>query len=154
MIDLVGAILEELEIKKRGVLNEKHCYGLAHPLIGKPCLYKDSIEEKLRYAIPYGAYVLDKSALEHVAADRVRTPLLAIAYYAHGSPYEGKTVDVKALVGIKPSELIPIDTNSRLALLISHTILSWLVDNRDHTFSAEERRRKQSETTPTIAQSC
>ena len=105
MVDLVGEVLKELSIRGRDILNNEHCYGLAHPLIGKPCLYEDSINHKSRFALPYGA------SAEQVSADEMGTPLLAIAYYAPDSIFEGRKVHVKALSAVKPAELIPVDPN-------------------------------------------
>jgi len=141
-MDIVNQVADELEKRGQERISE-HIYGLRHELIGKPCLY--SCDGDLKPAIPYGAYRLSEDAEIHVAEYKQGKPLLVIAYFDPHSSFEGSNVHVKALSAVSPDDLIPVDPSSRRGQEISHTILSWLVDNRDGTFRAEERRRKRLE---------
>ena len=97
----------QLKTKK---LDLDHPYGDAHPLVGKACLYRD------RFAIPYGAY-----RLEAESKDKIR---LAIVF-------NDDTV-VRAMAGVKESELFPIDSTSIQSQRIFHSLLSNLARQIRH----------------------
>ena len=84
-------------------LDLDHPYGEAHPLVGKACLYRD------RFAIPYGAYTLK---------DEPGGVRLAIVF--------NDDIVVKAMAGVKESELFPIDPTSVQSQKIFHSLLSGL----------------------------
>ncbi|MAH49484.1 hypothetical protein CMI37_26915 [Candidatus Pacearchaeota archaeon] len=129
------------EVERRGQERlSNDLYGLRHELIGKPCLHR--VDGDLKPAIPYGAYRLTQEEEIHVADYKRGKPLLAVTFYDPRSTLEGKDVHVKVVAGVRPDELIPIDPNSKRGQQIYHTLLTWLVNNRDGTFAAAQRREQ------------
>lgn len=106
-----------------------HIYGHRHELIGKPCLFLQ--DGDLKPAIPYGAYRLNKDAENNVEDYKKGKSLLTIAYFDPKSLFEGENVHVKAMSGVSPDDLIPVDPSSKKAQEISHVVLGWLISHRD-----------------------